>query len=171
MQAARRNPAGWQIKGSGRPEEDPGPAASATRSDDRQSNVDIAARCVGIRAHLVRLLDQRLGFRAGEARQRYGKVDVETEAAGRARADADGRGHRGVGWNLRPALRGYELHRADEAGGIARRKQLLGIVAGAASAAEFLRRGELDVERAIEGRGMAVAAAGGLCAGLVEDVH
>src|SRR4051812_15657566 len=51
---------------SGRPEGDPGPAASPNRSDHRQANVDIAARRVGIRAHLVRLLDQRLGFRAGE---------------------------------------------------------------------------------------------------------
>src|ERR1044072_6017292 len=39
------------------------------RSDDRQANVDIAARGVGVRAHLVRLLDQRLGFSAGKARQ------------------------------------------------------------------------------------------------------
>ena len=88
----------------------------------------------------------------GEARQRDGEIDVETEAAGRAQADADGGGDRGVGRNLRAALRGHELHRADEAGGVAGRKQLLGIVAGAASAAELLRRRELDVERAVEGR-------------------
>jgi len=68
-------------------------------------------------------------------------------------------------------LRSHELHRADEAGGIAGREQLLGIVAGATAAAEFLRGGELDVERAVEGSGGAITAAGGLGAGLVEHVH
>jgi hypothetical protein len=56
-------------------------------------------------------------------------------------------------------LRGHEFHGAEEAGGIAGGKELLGVVAGAASAAEFLRGGELDVERAVQRRGMAVAAA------------
>src|SRR6185437_15406689 len=79
--------------------------------------------------------------------------------------------HGGVGWNLRAALRGHELHRADEAGGIARREQLLGIVAGATASAELLRGCKLDAERAIEGLGLAVAAAGCLSAGLVEHVH
>src|SRR5262245_45435398 len=82
-------------------------------SDDRQANVDIAARGIGVGAYLVGLRDQRFGLGAGEARQRDGEVDVETEAAFRARADADGRGDGGVGRNLRAALRGHELHRAD----------------------------------------------------------
>ena len=70
-----------------------------------------------------------------------------------------------------PPWRSDEFHRADEAGGITGRKQLLGIVAGATAAAEFLRGRELDVERAVEGCGGAITAAGGLGAGLVEHVH
>ena len=48
------------------------------------------------------------------------------------------------------ALRGDEFHRADEAGGVAGRKQLFGIVAGATATAEFLRGRELDVEHAVK---------------------
>src|SRR6185437_1181319 len=97
--------------------------------------------------------------------------DVETEAAFRARADADRRGHRSVGGDLRAALGGHELHGADEAGGVAGREELLGIIAGAATAAEFLRGRELDVERAVQRRGVAVATAGGLGLGLVVNIH
>src|SRR6185436_20173730 len=97
--------------------------------------------------------------------------DIEAKAAFRTRSDTDSGGHRGVRGDLRAALRSDEFHRTDEAGGITGRKQLLGIVAGATAAAEFLRSGELDVERAIEGSGGAVPAAGGLGAGLVEHIH
>ena len=115
---------------------------------------------------------QRFGVGAGEAGQRDGKVDIEAEAAFRARADADGGGHGGVRGHLHAAaLSGNRLHRADEAGGIAGRKQLFGIVAGATAAAEFLRGRKLDAEGAVSRRGGAVAAAGGCCGGLVEDFH
>jgi hypothetical protein len=62
----------------------------------------------------------------------------------------------------------HGLHRADEAGGIAGGEELLGVVAGAAAATEFLRGGKLHVERAVERGGGAVAAAGGLGGGFVE---
>ena len=39
------------------------------------------------------------------------------------------------------------------------------------AAAQFLRGGKLDVERAVESCGGAIAAAGGLGAGLVEHIH
>src|SRR6202008_767192 len=105
-----------------------------------------------------------------KARQGDIERDVEAKTAFGARADADRGGHRGVGRHLRAALRGHELHRADEAGGIAGREPLLRVVAGAAPAAEFLWRSELDVERAVEGCSVAVAAAGGLGLGLVENI-
>src|SRR5919197_1703788 len=108
------------------------------------------------------LRDQRFRVRLGNAGQRDGQFNVEAEAPDRTRADADGGGYRSVGRYLGAALRSDELHRADEAGGIAGREQLLGIVAGATTAAELFRGGELDVECAVEGRGVAIAAAGGL---------
>src|SRR5262249_7468989 len=95
----------------------------------------------------------------------------EPEATGRARTDADGGSDGGIRWNLRAALRGHELHGTDEAGGVACGEQLFRIVAGATRAAELLRGGELDVGRAVEGCGVAVAAAGGLGGGLVEHIH
>src|SRR5689334_18679328 len=106
----------------------------------------------------MRLGDQGFGVRLGNAGQRDGEIDIETEAAFRARADADGRGHGGVRGYLRAALRSDEFHRADEAGRVAGRKQLFGIVAGATAAAELFRGRELDVERAVEGRGAAITA-------------
>jgi hypothetical protein len=62
-----------------------------------------------------------------------------TEAA--ARADADRGGDAGVGGHAGQVLvlAGGELHRAQEAGGIARREQLFGIIA-LAIAAQFLGR-------------------------------
>jgi hypothetical protein len=68
-------------------------------------------------------------------------------------------------------LRGDKFHRADEARRIAGGEQLLRIVADAAGAAEFLRRGQLDVEAAVFGGGMAIATAGGGGPCRVENIH
>src|SRR5713226_2673276 len=119
------------------------------RSNDRQANIDIATGGVGIGADLVSLGDERLGLCAGNAGQGHGEVDVQAEAAGRARSDTDGRGYGGVGRYFRAALRSHELHRPNEASRITGSKELFGIVAGSPAAAQFLWRGEFDVERAI----------------------
>src|ERR1700675_4025146 len=94
-----------------------GGGASGMSLHNRRAHIDIAARGVGIGAHLVGFLDQGFRIGAGKAGQRDGEVDVEAKAAGRARADADRRGYRGVRRYLGAALRGDEFHRADEAGG------------------------------------------------------
>src|SRR4029078_9755830 len=124
---------------------------SVSSLHNRQAHIHIAAGGVRARTYLVRLCDQGFRFRLGEAGQRDGEVDIEAKTAFRTRSDTDSGGHRGVRGDLRAALRSDAFHRADEAGGITGRKQLLGIVAGATAAAEFLRSGELDVERAVEG--------------------
>jgi hypothetical protein len=75
-------------------------------------------------------------------------------------------GHAGQGL----VLAGGELHRADEAGGIAGGKQLFGIVAGAV-AAQFLGRGRVTsavVDAVFGNRGAAIAATGGLGMGGVK---
>src|SRR5205085_7993432 len=98
--------------------------------------------------------------------------DVEAKAAFRTRADADGGGHRRIRRNLyAAALCCDRLHGADEAGGIAGREQLLGVVAVAATTAELLRGRKLDVQLAVGRGGGAVTAAGGLGGGLVEHFH
>src|SRR5579863_10655544 len=101
-----------------------GPLAE-NASDHRQADIDVITRGVGVGAHLMRLGDQRLGIRARQPRQRDLQRDVETETAFRARADADRRRYRCVGGYLRAALRRDEFHRADEAGGVAGREELL----------------------------------------------
>src|SRR5262249_2167725 len=139
---------------------------------DGQANVDIAAGGVGVRANMVGLLHQRLGVSLGKAGQRDREINVEAKAAFRARADADRRGHGSIRRNLHAAALGSNrLHRADKAAGIAGREKLLGIVAGAAAATQLLGGCELDAEGAVGRRGGAVAAAGGLCGGLVEDFY
>src|ERR1700743_3834318 len=155
----RKRPAGQP---AGRPGEG--------KSDDRQANVDVAAGRVGVGAHLMCLGYE--GFRIGAREARQGDVerDLQAKNSFRARTDTYRRGYRGVGRNLWAALRGNEFHRADEAGRVARRKQLLGIIAGTAASTEFLWRGELDVEGAIKCRGVAIAATGSFGAGLVEHV-
>jgi len=67
-------------------------------------------------------------------------------------------------------LAGDEAHGAFEAGGIAGGKQLLGI-GGAALAAEFLRRREVEAEQAIIAPDVAGAAADGASLGGVECRH
>jgi hypothetical protein len=68
-------------------------------------------------------------------------------------------------------MHGDEFQRGQEAGGIASSKQLLRIGAFAARAAEFLWRGELDVQLVVACDGTAFAAASGGCLCLVQDLH
>src|SRR6202041_3393846 len=90
---------------------------------------------------------------------------------GRAWSDADRRGYRRIGGDFRAALRGHELHRADEAGGISGSEKLFGIVAPAAAASELLRCGEFDVQGSIERGSFAVTSASSLGAGSVEHIY
>jgi hypothetical protein len=57
--------------------------------------------------------------------------------------------------------RGHGLHRADEAGRVAGSEELLGVGAGAAVAAQFLGRGQVQLDAAVGRLGGAGAAAGG----------
>ena len=61
-----------------------------------QRDVDVAAGGVGVRAHLVRRVDQLLAVRPLDARQRDDQLDGQAETLALL-ADADLGGHRGVG--------------------------------------------------------------------------
>src|ERR1700690_465056 len=138
---------------------------------DLEPNLDVAAGGVGIGANVVRFFHQSLCLGMREAGKRDLKVDLQAKTAGRARSDADRRGHRRIGGYFRATLRRHELHRADEAGGISGCEKLFGIVAGAAAASEFLRCREFDIRASVERGGLAVTAAGCLGAGSVEHIY
>src|SRR5688572_2355772 len=137
-----------------------GPKPNTQTSDDSQADVDIAPRGVGIRADVVGFLDESLRLCLFHARKRDAQSDIQSEAAFRTRTDADIRGDRGVGRNLDLLLRTGCLQGTDEAGSIAGREKLLGVIAFAAGSTEFLRGRELDVERAVSGGSAAITAAG-----------
>jgi hypothetical protein len=88
-----------------------------------------------------------------------------------ARADADRRCDLRVGRELHLGFAGDELQRAEKAGGVAGGKELLGIGALAAIAAEFLRRVQRHLQAAVLAAGRTRAAAGGRAFGGVEDLH
>ena len=94
------------------------------------------------------LLDQRNGFRVLDTGEAHLQIGGDAETAGRTRADADRGGDGGIVGDLHAVLvlRGDEFQRPEETGRIAGGKELFGIVAGAAAATEFLRRGEPDLE-------------------------
>src|ERR1700722_9991488 len=98
-----RTEAPWRLRGYGS-------AARGRWSDDAQPNVHIAPRGVGIGTYLMGLLHQRLGLSARNARKRDLECDIEAKATGRARADANRRGHGRIGGDFRPALRSHEFH-------------------------------------------------------------
>src|ERR1700733_975113 len=106
---------------------------------DLEPNLDVAAGGVGIGTNLVRFFHQGLCLGMREVGKRDIKADLQAETTGRARSNADRRGHRRIGGYFRAALRSHELPRADEEGSISGREKLFGIVARAAAASEFLR--------------------------------
>src|SRR5918993_40418 len=100
-----------------------GRALAPKRSGDREIDVDVAAGGVGVRADLVRGLDQLLLLRLVQARQRDRQLDgdaVGLAFVDRAQRDAGVDGD--VVRHLDADLRADRLHRADEAGGIADRE-------------------------------------------------
>src|SRR5271163_657999 len=131
-------------------------------------DVDIAARRVAIGADfLVRLFRHRLKLRLRQAWVGHVEHDREAEAAFFAWADGDGAFHRRLRRVLFVLL-GDEVERAAEAGGVAGGEQMLGRCrARLAGAAHLLRNRQVDVDHAIVGAGMAVAAAS---RGSVSDV-
>ncbi|MNT32358.1 hypothetical protein D3C72_1682330 [compost metagenome] len=105
---------------------------------------------MAVGANDMRLLDEIFEHRLVDARRRDFERSVDAEAgAVFARADADAGGDLGVVRNLHLFLAGDEFQRAEEAGGIAGGEHLLGIGAGGAVAAEFLRNGQRHIEHAI----------------------
>ena len=92
--------------------------------------------------NLMRLLDQGFRFRRGtpgsEMASSMSRPKPPSERGPMPTVEVTVRPRAPSG---RPAKR--RLHRADETGGIAGREQLLGIVAGATAAAQFLRGREL----------------------------
>src|ERR1700741_4590628 len=143
-----------QAKG---PSRNDGPAL-LWRSNDRQTNVDVVTRGVGVGTYLMSLGHQRLGVCPRHAGHRDFERDVEPETTLRAWANSNGRCDRCVCRHLRADCGGHKFHGAEKAGGIARCKELFGVVAGAAAPAKLLRGGELDVESAVKRRSTAVAA-------------
>lgn len=98
-------------------------------------------------------------LRTVRARQRDFQFDFNAEAIGDltdADTDIDG----DVLWQGDLVARANELHRPDEACAISRREELLGVRSVAASAAELLRRGQLEIEVAVGNRRASVATAG-----------
>src|ERR1700691_2096503 len=85
---------------------------------DLEPDLDVAAGGVGIGTNLVRFFHQSLCLGMREAGKRDIKADLQAKPTGRARSDADHRGHRRIRRYFRAALRSHELHRADEAGGV-----------------------------------------------------
>jgi hypothetical protein len=148
-----------------------GNETSSPLLDDAELHIHIVASSIRVGARLVRFGDERLGLGSVDAGQGNLQRDLEAETALGARPDTYSRGHGGVRWDLRPALRSNELHCADEAGCIAGGEELFGIRTGSTRAAEFLRLAELDVEGPVEGSGMPVTAACGACGSAIENVH
>src|SRR5690606_5891978 len=153
----------------------PAPAAAVHRRRDERSvgntqvHLDVAAGGVGVRAHLVCLLDQRLQGVAGEPRRGHRQRGLQAEATAQG-ADAHVGGDRGRGRQRNLLLAGDELQRAQEAGRVAGGEQLLRVGAFAARAAQLARRGQGEVELAVGGGGAAFAAAGGGGGAGVEDL-
>src|ERR1700687_6356486 len=105
-------------------------AAGQQPSYKLQTNIHVAAGSVGIGAYLMSLLHQGLCLGARNPGQGDVEFDIETKATGRARSDADRRGHRRIGGHFTAALRSNEFHRANEASGISGSEKLVGVVAG-----------------------------------------
>ena len=118
------------------------------------------------------LLDEVLDHGLVEPGHRDGQLGSDAEAlAVIARADADIGRNACVFRDPHLLLAGDELERAEEAGRIAHGEELLGIGAFAATAAEFLRRVQHELDVAGIGRGLAFAAAGGGTVGGIERLH
>ena len=77
------------------------------------------------------------------------QIGGDAIAALRSRAEADGRGHRGVCGNTNADLARYRFHRAEEAGRIAGCEQFFRIGADTAWSAHLLGYDQFDVDRAI----------------------
>src|SRR5208283_2596387 len=85
------------------------------------------------------------------------QCDGQAEAPFLPRSNADCGGHRRVAWHLRAAVRGDELHGAEEASRIAGGEQFFWIGAVATRAAQFLRRRQAHFKSTVQGGGAAIA--------------
>ncbi|KAG0923734.1 hypothetical protein G6F32_014165 [Rhizopus arrhizus] len=103
------------------------------------------------------------------ARNGEGQLGLDAET-GRDLADAHLAGDGGVGRQRDLGLAGHELQRAQEAGRIAGREQLLRVGARAAGAAQLARGRQLDVQHVVGLDGTAFAAAGGGGLGGVQNL-
>jgi hypothetical protein len=130
-----------------------------------QAHVDVVTGGVRVRAHDVGLVHQLLQLGLVHARALDAQVDFDAKA-GRDLADADVAGDGQVGRQRDLGLARDKFQRAQEAGRITGCKQLLGIGARAATAAQFLRRGQRHVQGAIRTfrRAFTAALRRGLCA-------
>lgn len=114
----------------------------------RQGDVDIIARGVGVGAHHVSFIDQRLRDVFFKPRQADFQLDFDAKPGGNG-ANADVTVDLSVVRKLHFLLAGDMLEGAQEAGRITRRKQLFGVGAVTARATEFLGRAQFDVQRAV----------------------
>ena len=111
----------------------------------------------------MRRVDELLRLVAIEPGQVDEQIGGNAEATFRTRADPDRRGHLGLIRDLHLELLAGNLQRADEARGIARREQLLGVGPVAAGAAELLRGRQLGLEPTVLAAGLTLAAADCRC--------
>src|SRR6478672_11829200 len=136
-----------------------GRAPGWPRSLDDELDRDVAARRIGVGAHLVRDVDE---LPAELTVDILGQLDVqdhrETEVLSTVPAQADVGGDGGIEV-LHPALARHDPQSACEARGIPGREELLRVGAFTA-AAELTRCGEGDVEAAVGGDGAPLAARG-----------
>ena len=119
-------------------------------ADDIEGDVNVAARCMRIGADLfVSFLNEarQLGLRQAFVLDAH--LNGEPEAAAVARADGCGTCHPGFARILLVLFRD-EVEGAAEAGGVARREQVLGRrCSGLAGAAHLLRHRQVGLHRAI----------------------
>lgn len=93
--------------------------------------------------------DQRLGLSSANPWESDLKRGSDAEPAFRARTDAHCRRDCALGRHLLLLLSCGHLERAEEARGVSRREELLGVVPVASGAAELLRCGQLEIESAV----------------------
>jgi hypothetical protein len=147
-----------------------GASRETTGADERERDLDVAARGVRVRAHVVCGVGELLAALG----RHVGRVDVEldgeAEAALAVRADADARADgRVLGVDLE--LAGDRVHRAEEARGVAGGEELLGVGA-LAGPAHLLGGTRLEVQGVVLAADVAVAApAGGVGDGGVSDLQ
>jgi hypothetical protein len=119
----------------------------------------------------MRCIHQFAGSLGLKTRQGHAQFDVQRKAAVVVRADADICRDGGVSGQCLLALTGDELHRAQKARRVSGCEELLGVRADRAVAAQFTRRGQLDIQHLIRRYRAAIASTRAGCRCFVKYAH